>query len=77
MPRGPRLDGTGALHHVMVRGIERRRRFHGDTDRGDFLVPLGRVATDGAALVVAWSMLQKTPPENLLKLSDSVRLTAQ
>ncbi|HEX9708430.1 MAG TPA: transposase, partial [Candidatus Thermoplasmatota archaeon] len=22
MPRGPRLDAPGALHHVMVRGIE-------------------------------------------------------
>jgi len=24
MPRGARLDAPGVLHHVMVRGIERR-----------------------------------------------------
>ena len=23
MPRGPRLDTPGTLHHVMIRGIER------------------------------------------------------
>ena len=25
MPRGPRLDAPGTLHHVIVRGIERRK----------------------------------------------------
>ena len=25
MPRRPRLDAPGTLHHVMVHGIERRR----------------------------------------------------
>ena len=57
MPRGPRLDVVGALHHVMVRGIERRRIFRSDTDRCDFLARLGCVATDGTAPVVAWSLL--------------------
>jgi hypothetical protein len=28
MPRGPRLDYPGALHHVIDRGIERRRIFN-------------------------------------------------
>jgi hypothetical protein len=27
MPKGPRLDAPATLHHVMVRGIERRRIF--------------------------------------------------
>jgi hypothetical protein len=35
MPRGPRLDVPGALHHVMVRGIERRDIFNTDEDRED------------------------------------------
>jgi len=26
MPRGARLDAPGTLHHVIVRGIERRHR---------------------------------------------------
>jgi hypothetical protein len=30
MPRAPRLDFPGALHHVIVRGIERRKIFRSD-----------------------------------------------
>lgn len=35
MPRGPRLDAPGAVHHVMVRGIERREIFRSDRDRAE------------------------------------------
>jgi hypothetical protein len=35
MPRGPRLDAPGVLHHVMARGIERQRIFQDDADRED------------------------------------------
>ncbi len=38
MPRGPRLDAPGVLHHVMVRGLERRAIFREDQDRRDFVV---------------------------------------
>jgi len=38
MPRGPRLDIPGALHHVMVRGIDRQNIFLSDADRNDLLV---------------------------------------
>lgn len=34
MPRQPRLDAPETLHHVMVRGLERRDIFKDDTDRG-------------------------------------------
>ena len=37
MARGPRLDAPGVLHHVMVRGIERRPLFRDDRDRDDFV----------------------------------------
>ncbi len=33
MPRQPRLDGEGALHHVIVRGIERSAIFKDNRDR--------------------------------------------
>ncbi len=32
MPRKARIDAPGALHHVMVRGIERRKIFQDDKD---------------------------------------------
>ena len=37
MPRLARLDAPGVLHHVMGRGIERRKIFQSDTDRNDFI----------------------------------------
>jgi hypothetical protein len=36
MPRKARLDAPGTLHHVMVRGIERRRGLAG-SDHGNNL----------------------------------------
>jgi len=37
MPRKSRIDAAGALHHIMVRGIERGAVFRDDTDRNNFL----------------------------------------
>jgi len=37
MPRQARLDAPGVLHHIMIRGIERRKIFINDQDRDDFL----------------------------------------
>jgi len=37
MPRKSRIDAPGALHHIIVRGIERRKLFVDDTDRNNFL----------------------------------------
>jgi len=57
MPRGPRLDAPGVLHHVMVRGIERRALFRDDRDRDDFLRRLGGFAEGRALTVYAWALL--------------------
>jgi putative transposase len=37
MPRKSRLDAPGALHHIVVKGIEQRKIFRNDSDRDDFL----------------------------------------
>ncbi len=57
MPRGPRLDAPGVLHHVMARGIERRAIFRDDTDRADFVRRLATRAEAGAVTVYAWALL--------------------
>ena len=57
MPRGPRLDYPGALHHVIDRGIERRRIFRSDTDRRDFLSRLGELTIESGAGLYAWALL--------------------
>ena len=32
MPRKARIDAPGALHHIIVRGIDSRKIFYDDTD---------------------------------------------
>jgi len=58
MPRQPRLDAPEVLHHVMVRGLERHAIFRDDTDRGDFVTRLARLAEQGALTVYAWALLR-------------------
>src|SRR5512139_2522316 len=57
MPRQPRLDAPGVLHHVMVRGLERRAIFRDDGDRADFIDRVGRLADAKAWRVYAWALL--------------------
>jgi len=54
MPRGPRLDAPGAAHHVMVRGIERRRIFVDATDYAGLVARLDRVLPESGARCLAW-----------------------
>jgi hypothetical protein len=46
MPRGPRLDAPGTLHHVIIRGIERRQIVDDDEDRDGFVARMGAIALD-------------------------------
>jgi putative transposase len=57
MPRLARLDALGVLHHVMGRGIERRKIFQSDTDRNDFIDRLSVLARDGALAISAWVLM--------------------
>jgi putative transposase len=57
MPRTARIDAPGLLHHVRVRGIERRKIFVDDGDRLDFLNRLEVVCADDAATVYAWCLM--------------------
>jgi len=43
MPRKSRIDALGALHHIIVQGIERSKIFKDDTDRHSFLYRLGAI----------------------------------
>jgi putative transposase len=57
MPRQARLDAPDTLHHVMVRGLERRRIFKDDADRTDFVARVATLAEQGAWTVYAWALL--------------------
>lgn len=57
MPRGPRLDAPGTLHHVMLRGIEKRDVVTDDKDRMDFVDRMGRLAQETGITIYAWALL--------------------
>jgi putative transposase len=57
MPRRARIDAPGALHHVICRGIERRKIFWGDSDRDDFRERLETILRETQTACYAWAML--------------------
>jgi len=57
MPRQARIDAPGALHHIICRGIERKKIFQDDTDRNDFVNRLGTVLIETSTACYAWSLI--------------------
>ena len=57
MPRQPRLDAPGTLHHVIGRGIEGTKIFRNRGDREDFLDRLGKLCEAKALSVYAWALM--------------------
>lgn len=57
MPRQPRLDIPYILHHVIVRGIEKRDIFADDADKERFVARLSFLLTNGSTKCFAWSLM--------------------
>ena len=57
MPRLSRLDAPGVLHHVMGRGIERKKIFYGDIDRNDFIDRMASLSINDAMEIYAWVLM--------------------
>ena len=57
MPRKSRIDTPGALHHIIARGIERRRIFEDDEDRFDFVANLGLILEETETSCYAWALI--------------------
>ena len=57
MPRQARLDIPGALHHIIVRGINKADIFDDDQDKTRFLERLGDLVTKGQCRVYAWVLM--------------------
>ena len=65
MPRKARIDAPVALHHMVIRGIERQPIFKDSPDYEDFLERLGSPLTDTLTSCYAWA--EKTNPVHILK----------
>jgi REP element-mobilizing transposase RayT len=57
MPRKARIDAPGAVHHVMVRFIERRKIFRDSQDRNHWIERMGVVLEDTATPCLAWALM--------------------
>jgi len=60
MPRKARIDAPGALHHVICRGIERRKIFDNDADRDNFMERLGTILKEMSTPCYGWALI---PPD--------------
>jgi REP element-mobilizing transposase RayT len=57
MARQARIDAPGALHHIIIRGIDRRVIFTDDRDREDFLKRLSDRLTDSQTPCYGWALM--------------------
>jgi len=57
MPRQTRIDAPGAVHHVIVRGIERRKIFLDDQDRNNWIERLGTIIDETGTPCFSWVLM--------------------
>ena len=57
MPRLARLDAPGVLHHVIIRGIERRKIFLDSKDRDDLLDRLTTILPESKMSCYGWALM--------------------
>lgn len=57
MPRKARIDASGAVHHVIVRGIERCDIFTDDTDRDNWIARMGKILIETGTPCYAWALM--------------------
>ena len=62
MARKSRIDAPGALHDIIVRGIERRSIFIDTQDYQNFLERLGNILTDSSIACYAWAFFTQPRP---------------
>jgi putative transposase len=72
MPRKARIDAPRALHHIIVRGIERRAIFRDSRDYEAFLARLGRRLGETSTSCYAWA----TMPNHLLLRTGTMPLSS-
>lgn len=57
MPRKPRLDAPGTLHHIIGKGIEGVKIFRNDFDRDNFLSRVAELCQKKNWAVYAWALM--------------------
>jgi putative transposase len=57
MPRKARIDAAGAIQHIIIRGIERKKIFRSDADRRNFLKRFGTIISETETACFAWAFI--------------------
>ena len=57
MVRKARIDAPGALHHIIIRGIERKPIFKDDVDCHNFLNRMGAILLESSTPCFAWALM--------------------
>jgi REP element-mobilizing transposase RayT len=57
MPRKARIDAPGAVQHIIVRGIERKKIFRTDADRSNFLARLSTIVSETQTTCYGWALI--------------------
>lgn len=57
MPRKARIDAAGAIQHIIIRGIERKKIFRDDTDMRSFLKRFGTIISETQTACFAWALI--------------------
>ena len=57
MPRLARLDAPGVLHHIIIRGIERRKIFKDNQDKDQFVDRLAVLLPETQTACYAWALM--------------------
>ena len=74
MPRRARLDAPGTLHHVIVRGIEKRWIVNDVADRKNFVNRLGELSASTKTTIYAWALM--TNHAHILLRSSDIGLSS-
>jgi hypothetical protein len=62
MPRQARLDTPGTLHHVIIRGIEKRPIVDDVKDKKEFVFRMGNLSTEEKTTIYAWTLMSNHCP---------------
>ena len=57
MPRQARIDAPGGLHHIICRGIERRKIFRDNADCDQFVDGLAAILTKKSTSCYGWALM--------------------
>ena len=57
MARQALIDAPGALHHIICRGIERRKTYDDDAERHHFLKRFGNILKESSTPCYRWTLI--------------------